>query len=233
MSLASFAITTALLLLLYIILNLLYIGCTATLASVLRLHVREVALFTGPRLVCFHLGDTLCSVRLFPLGSFVQVAPPGSEDLPPEDAWDAIAPWLRIPLHAAGPVGLLAVAGLLVGPRATWSAFSACYSLPYSLATAALRPSAIAPLILATFATTSTAHFLGLASACMAALNLFPIPLLAGGMIIIDAIDAVVPVPIRLREQLLQFGFVTLLLLLFQFLFFYFMHGVGRPPGAA
>jgi membrane-associated protease RseP (regulator of RpoE activity) len=178
------------------LLMVLHVSAVELVAQWLRLRVLQVRLGVGPRL--FSVGRV--QVRLLPVAGSVRLKDTTADDADPADtdgAWDLAPRWARVLLPLAGPSAVAAVSLALLGPAAFAAFGRGLLQWPWG----ALQPLSAGQRLIDDYvgfaATRDFAAVLGLVAAKVAALNLLPLPALAGG----QALGALLRAPRRAESE--------------------------------
>lgn len=186
----------------------IYTGLTAVYAAALSLIARvlgacptEVAVFQGPRLFGCRIGRTEWRLNLIPLGARVLFGAPRPESgsdsqsgLDParveelariHEEFHAKPLFVQALMNLSGPVSMVLIAACFLGPSEGMSSLSRGFAQVFQGAWSPFEVGA--PLIqgfLDLVARGGALSAAGILSAKLAALNLLPIPMLAGGQVL-------------------------------------------------
>ena len=198
---------------LWAIVVVVHIGVFVVWGRARGLFIEDVAIFFGPAILRVWVGGLPIRLNLIPLGGYVKFA--GNEDpvTPPAPGSFASLPrWEKVGMNLAAPAATLVLAAMLMGPGAAFTSFAQGFR---QLFAGTLHAQTVAvPLIAGFFALLESRAFvtvLGVLAAKSATINLTPLPIMNGGLALIEAIQWVVPVSLRTQTRLQVIGlFVAL-----------------------
>jgi membrane-associated protease RseP (regulator of RpoE activity) len=177
--------------------------------------VEEIVLFIGPGLR-FRLGGIDYKIGLIPLGSSVRFP---NEDKDP-DRFSALPLWKRLAVFASGVVALAILACLCLGP---WQGVLSIWRGLDQVLIGACSPMRTGRTLIRTlYAILRVDPYvigLGIVAAKTVAVNIYPIPSLDGGSIVLALLERAFGLSDKAREWMTILGLVFFLILVASWVF--------------
>lgn len=185
----------------------------AIVGWVLGAKVEVVSLFSGPRLLGANIAGVDFRISSLPIGGYVKFYGDTTEDdvIVAGNAFKDLHPMKRIFIAASGPLALLLLAAILIGPSQIARPFVSGFAQYFTGAVMPFEQGQHLLHRLSDVAKTSFPLLLALMAVKMAAFNLLPFPVLNGGYVILEIVRLVVTIPEKAVERLNQVGFLIVI----------------------
>lgn len=183
-----------------------YVLSTMCAAFLFRLPMEEVGLCSGPTLARFQIGETVFSLKCLPFGANVKLS---------EDFYASAPLYAKVCVGLFGHGAVFALAVLCLNWEPAGEMFVATFEQVFL--------GAIHPLTLGRDFADAALDFLtrqddlailGAIAAKQAAINVLPIPILSGGMVLIALIENVIPISEGIKYRIYLVGFFIFIAIL-------------------